>query len=128
PTQDPADLLTMTVTGGNPFTGNCDNANLCTLVFGEWSEDPGGIPSLVGYNVLGPFDETLPDNVPGSHPPLIDLFGLRGATVRFTDFNGVVQTDTLTEIDFKSDPPVPEPGAWLLVTAGVVCLWRKRWH
>ena len=122
----PADLLTMTVAGGNPLTGLCDVNNPCILTFGEWSEDPGGIPNLAGYNQLGPFDETLPDNVPGSHPPLIDLFGLRGATVTFTDFNGVVQADTLTAIDFKSDPPVPEPSVWSLVMGGLACLWLRR--
>ena len=99
-----------------------------TITFGEWSEDPnqtsmdfltaffgGAIP-----NVLGPFDETAPA---GSHPPLSDLLNLTG---RVVTVNG--QVDTLTEIDFKSDPPVPEPSTWCLFVGGMglVALLKTR--
>jgi len=100
PLFDLSDTVTMRVLGGDG-NGNASVANPITLVFDEWSEDP----TVAHPNPDQLFSEVLP------HPPLADLFGVRGVPVGNT---------TLNQIDFKSDPPgVPEPASLLLLGLGL---------
>jgi hypothetical protein len=113
PTADPiTDTVTLRVTGGNPGLNgstNCTAAAPCTLTFEEWSEDPThGHPPV---DLV--FDETKP------HAPLADLLGVRGVRVG-TDGQG--NPILLNQIDFKSDPPAPEPATLILFVVGVAGL------